>query len=155
MSQQEDLVVAFTEGRISRRAFVRQLVDGGMSMPAALSYAEALSPEKPASDGAGSDAAASSTPSAPSAPAGMAAKPTQVDDLEVNFVGDGYVVYHPARDRMHSLNNTAAVVLELCTGENDASEIARLLQQAFQLPEPPDEETRHCLSVLFDEGLIR
>lgn len=151
MSQQEELVVAFTEGRVSRRAFVRQLVDGGMSMPAALSYAEALAPTAPPSPTAGDvTAVATGRPAAP-----MSATPTQVDELEVNFVGDGYIVYHPSRDRMHSLNHTGALVLELCTGKNDAAQIATLLQQAFKLPAPPLEETRHCLGVLFDEGLIR
>ena len=148
MSQQEELVLAFTEGRISRRAFVRQLVDGGVPMPAALSYAAALSPASPSSAGAETVAV---SPQA----FGMASRPTQVEDLEVNFVGDGYIVYHPARDRMHSLNHTAAVVLELCTGANDAIEICRgSCNMPSSLPEPPVEETRHCLAVLFDEGLI-
>jgi hypothetical protein len=146
----EELVRDFTEGRISRRVFVRRLVDGGMPMMAAVSHAEALVPTASPSTGVGradeSDAPANVT---------MSARPRQVDGTEVTFVGDGYIIYHPAQDRMHSLNHTAALVLELCTGESDVDEIARLLQQAFQLPEPPEEETRHCLAVLFDEGLIR
>jgi hypothetical protein len=56
---------------------------------------------------------------------------------------------------VHSLNNVAALVLELCTGENDAAAIAALLQQAFQLPAAPLEETRYGLTLLFDEELIR
>jgi hypothetical protein len=64
-------------------------------------------------------------------------------------------VYQPAKDRMHSLNHTAAVVLELCTGDNDEGEIARLLQDAYELPATPHDETRRCLESLFDEGLIR
>ena len=145
----EELVRAFTEGRISRRVFVRRLVDGGMPMPSAVSYAEALVPT--------ATSAGAATPVGTEArePMGMAARPKQVDALEVNFVGDGYIVYQPARDRMHSLNHTAAVVMELCTGDNDPDEIARRLQRIFELPEPPEEETRHCLAVLFDEGLIR
>ena len=112
----EELVRAFTEGRLPRRAFVRQLVDQGMSMPAALSYADALAPQ------AGSPNSVAATAASPAA--SISLKPVQVNDLRVNFVGDGYIVHHPARDRMHSLNHTAAIVLELCTGENDASDIA-------------------------------
>ena len=43
----DDLVLAFTEGRVTRRAFVRQRVDGGMSMPDVLAEADALVPQAP------------------------------------------------------------------------------------------------------------
>jgi hypothetical protein len=151
MTKEEELVRAFREGRLTRRAFVRQLVDGGMEMSAALEYAEVLVPtarERP-TDAATSAGARSGGGSA------IPAKPVQADDLEINFVSDGYIVYQPAKDRMHSLNHTAAVVLELCTGANDEAEIARLLQQAYDLPDAPHDETRRCLESLFDEGLIR
>src|SRR5439155_6925151 len=115
-SREEDLVRAFREGRLTRRAFVRQLVEGGMEMPAALAYAEVLVPAP--KEGSGGAATAVRPPAAALV---VPERPVRVDDLEINFVGDGYVVYHPARDRMHSLNHTAAVVLELCTGANDES----------------------------------
>jgi hypothetical protein len=150
MSKEEELVRAFREGRLTRRAFVRQLVDGGMEMPAALAYAEVLVPA-PKGGEAGAAAPTSVPPS--TAPV-MPERPVQVDELEINFVGDGYVVYHPSTDRMHSLNHTAALVLELCTGANDQSEIARLLQDVYELPLPPEEEIRQCLESLFEEGLI-
>jgi hypothetical protein len=140
---EEELVTAFTEGRLTRRAFVRQLVDRGMTMADALAYAERLVPE-----------ARAAAPAPPPNLATQPARPVQSDGLEISFVGDGYVVYQPARDRMHSLNNTAALVLELCTGENDVAEIARLLQGAFELPAPPLTETQQCLDALFAEGLI-
>jgi len=151
MTKDEDLVRAFREGRLTRRAFVRQLVDGGMEMSAALEYADVLVPtaRERVTDAAMSAGAGSGGGSV------VPAKPTQVPDLEINFVGDGYIIYQPAKDRMHSLNHTAAVVLELCTGANDEAEIARLLQQAYDLPEAPQNETRRCLESLFDEGLIR
>ncbi len=85
----------------------------------------------------------------------MTANPTKAEDLEVNEVADGYVVYHPARDRVHYLNHTAALVLEFCTGQNEPAEIVHMLQTAYDLPEPPEEETRECLGQLEDEGLIR
>jgi hypothetical protein len=151
MSKEEELVRAFREGRLTRRAFVRQLVEGGMEMPAALAYAEVLVPAP--NDGEASTATA--TGASPSTSPFMPERPVQVDELEINFVGDGYVVYHPSTDRMHSLNHTAAVVLELCTGANDQSEIARLLRDVYELPEPPEDDIRQCLESLFEEGLIR
>jgi hypothetical protein len=85
----------------------------------------------------------------------MTDKPTRVDDFDVNEIADGYVIHHPARDRVHYLNHTAAVVLKFCTGDNDASEIVRMLQLAYDLPEPPTLEIEECLEQLREEGLIR
>src|SRR5687768_7700181 len=53
MSQGE-LVGAYLEGQISRRTLVRRLVAGGVSLGAALSYAQVLKPER-AFAGADSD----------------------------------------------------------------------------------------------------
>jgi len=47
-------------------------------------------------------------------------RPHKAPDVDVHEVVDGFVVYHPSRNRVHYLNHTAAIVLELCTGENDA-----------------------------------
>lgn len=152
---EEDLAAAFKAGRLTRRAFVRQLVERGMPMTDALAFAESLVPEARPAAPAPPDLPAQALP--PEGPARLAdgAKPTQIPGLEIGFLGDGYVVLHPAEERMHSLNHTAALVLELCTGENDSSEIARLLQNAFGLSEPPLDETRMCLETLFRESLIR
>ena len=151
MTKEEELVRAFREGRLTRRAFVRQLVDGGMEMSAALEYADVLVPagKEPTADASAAPSTESDGGSA------LPAKPVQADGLDINFVTDGYMVYQPAKDRMHSLNHTAAVVLELCTGENDEAEITRLLQDAYELPDAPHAETRRCLESLFAEGLIR
>jgi hypothetical protein len=81
-------------------------------------------------------------------------RPAKAPDVEVNVVADGYVVYHAARDRVHYLNHTAAVVLELCDGDRDRAAIARLVQRAYDLPEPPEREVTECLGQLGEEGLI-
>jgi len=39
---EEELIGAYTEGRISRRVFVRRLVAGGLSLGAAMAYGAAL-----------------------------------------------------------------------------------------------------------------
>jgi hypothetical protein len=84
----------------------------------------------------------------------MTEYPRHAEGVEINQVADGYVVYHPARDRVHYLNQTATIVLELCNGNNDAAKIASLLQTAYELPELPLEEVTGCLGKLHDEGLI-
>ena len=76
------------------------------------------------------------------------------EGLEITIVADGSVVFDSRRDRVHYLNRTAAVVLELCTGENDTETMVRTLQLAYQLDEPPETETLACLEQLSREGLI-
>jgi hypothetical protein len=139
-----ELEAELRNGRMTRRAFVRELVERGSDMPAALARADALVPTATG----GASPAAVATPSAPSV------GPRHADGLEVNFVGDGYVVYQRDQRRMHSLNTTAALVFELCNGENDEREIARLLQRTYDLPAPPAAEVRECLESLAREQLI-
>jgi hypothetical protein len=86
---------------------------------------------------------------------GHAARPVRVSGLEVNEVADGLVVYQADGERVHYLNNTAAVVFELCTGENTEGEIAALLGGAFELAKVPNGEVRRCLDHLRDQGVIR
>lgn len=76
------------------------------------------------------------------------------DGLEVVASPDGYVVHQPARDRVHHLNPTAALVFELCDGTRPADEIAAVLQAAWGLADPPVDEVRQCLERLRDEGLV-
>jgi Coenzyme PQQ synthesis protein D (PqqD) len=80
--------------------------------------------------------------------------PVMARDLELNEVADGYIVYQPDRDRVHYLNQTAAVVLELCNGENAEADIPELVRLAWDLPEPPVDEVADCLEGLRKEGLI-
>jgi PqqD family protein of HPr-rel-A system len=87
--------------------------------------------------------------------AGMSDAPSKVGEIDMFEAGDGFVVYDPVRDRVHFLNHTAAVVLEVCDGTKSDAEIASLLQRCYELPEPPDAETTQCLDQLRQEGLIR
>lgn len=81
-------------------------------------------------------------------------KPTMVPNLEINMVADGYIVYQADRDRVHYLNQTAALVLELCNGRNSADELSRLVQSAYDLAEPPVDVVAECLAKLRTEGLV-
>jgi hypothetical protein len=80
--------------------------------------------------------------------------PSRADDIDVVEVADGFVVYHPARDRVHFFNHTAAVVLELCDGTKSDAEIAGLVQRCYELPEPPQTEVAECVAQLRGEGLV-
>jgi PqqD family protein of HPr-rel-A system len=80
--------------------------------------------------------------------------PSRVDDIDLVEVADGFVVYHPARDRVHFFNHTAAVILELCDGTKNDAEIASLMQRCYELPELPQTEIAECLAQLREEGLV-
>ena len=80
--------------------------------------------------------------------------PRKAGGIEIDEVADGYVVYQPAFDRVHYLNHTAVIVLELCTGENDAAAIAGFVQRAYELSEPPAAEVGACLERLVKVGLV-
>ena len=76
------------------------------------------------------------------------------EGIEINEVADGYVIFDPKRDRVHYLNQTAVLILELCNGQVPASDLPALIQSAYDLPEPPAEEVAKCLQTLVDEGLL-
>ncbi|MGA3397587.1 MAG: PqqD family protein [Acetobacteraceae bacterium] len=82
-------------------------------------------------------------------------RPDKTVGLEINPVTDGYIIYQADRDRVHYLNQTAAIVFELCNGHNAIDDLARMVQQAWQLTSPPTEDVMECLDALRQEGLIR
>ena len=74
--------------------------------------------------------------------------------LDINLTEDGYIVFQPELDRVHYLNHSAVLILELCTGENPAREIAALVQQAYALPEPPFAMVDETVANLNEQGLL-
>ena len=56
---------------------------------------------------------------------------------------------------MHYLNVTAAILLELCNGENRVADLPELLRTAYDLPSAPVADVQLCLNTLIDEGLVR
>jgi HrpA-like RNA helicase len=79
----------------------------------------------------------------------------RTDGLEINEVADGYIVYQPARDRIHYLNHISVVILELCTGSIKASEIPAFLRDAYDLAEPPTAEVEQCLAKFIEEEIVK
>jgi len=78
----------------------------------------------------------------------------QAPGIEINEIADGFVIYDPKRDRVHYLNQTAGVILELCNGRVTSDELPALLQTAYELPAPPVEEVTTCVQTLLKEGLV-
>lgn len=81
-------------------------------------------------------------------------RPKQAEELEVNEVADGLVIYQGRPERVHYLNRTASLVFELCTGEHSPEDIARLVGLAFDLAKPPADEVRTCLDQLRSLGVV-
>jgi hypothetical protein len=86
---------------------------------------------------------------------GIVGKPVKVESLEVNEADDGLVVYDAARDVVHHLNVSAALIFDLCDGARSADDIAAVLAEVHGLPTPPVAETRSSLAELTERGLIR
>src|SRR2546426_12572308 len=82
-------------------------------------------------------------------------RPRHVDGLDINPVEDGFMIYRPETDRVHYLNHTAVLILELSNGRNTPARIATLLKHAYGLPEAPQDEVHETLVKMTDEGLIR
>ncbi len=71
---------------------------------------------------------------------------TRAKDLDVNEVPDGYIIYQTAADRVHYLNNTAAVVFELCDGDRGAEDIVSRVSKMFDGASESDIEA--CIESL-------
>lgn len=82
------------------------------------------------------------------------AAPKAAGDLEIHETEDGLIVYQESTSRVHHLNQTAAVILELCDGVRDVAEISRTLAELFGLAESPVAETSACIGELVREGLV-
>jgi len=83
-----------------------------------------------------------------------APRPRRAEGLDLNETDDGMIVYQESTDRVHHLNPTAAVILELCDGSRTAHDIAAAVAEVFGLGSPPVTDTAGCLEHLGREGLI-
>lgn len=81
-------------------------------------------------------------------------KPSVKYGIETNETEHGLIVYDETTDRVHHLNQTAALILELCDGTRTKEQIATDLGRLFELSESPLSTVEECLDQLRDEGLI-
>lgn len=82
------------------------------------------------------------------------ANPRRVDNIDIKVMSDGYIVHQPGRDRIHYLNHTAALILELCSGKASADDISRIVGDAFGMTVPPGAEVEACLGRFVAEELV-
>jgi hypothetical protein len=77
-----------------------------------------------------------------------------VDGLIRSEMENGLSVYQPEGGRVHFLNHTATLNLELCDGSNSLAEIARVMQVAFVLAESSEHEVQKLLQQAADVGIV-
>jgi hypothetical protein len=84
----------------------------------------------------------------------MSALLSRTSDLDVHEVPDGYIVYDNARDRVHYLNNTAAIIFEFCGSKLEPDDVVRRVAKAFDLDPSAHAEIRAAIDLLLKEGLV-
>jgi hypothetical protein len=80
--------------------------------------------------------------------------PAWARGIEVQEVADGLMVYQAEPECVHHLNNTAAIVLELCDGNTTVPEISEQLAAVFGLTGVPAGATESCVADLRAKGVI-
>jgi hypothetical protein len=80
--------------------------------------------------------------------------PRRLQDLDIHLVDDGYVVYHQSANRVHYLNASAAVVLELCDGSRNEAQLSVDYLRWFEGGEANPDDAGTCLEQLRGEGLV-
>lgn len=67
---------------------------------------------------------------------------------------DGSVAWDRTGQRVHYLNRTAALIVELCRGRNRWGDIPDLVQRAYDVPFRPTRDVDRVLTALIDDGLL-
>ncbi|HUL27043.1 MAG TPA: PqqD family protein [Streptosporangiaceae bacterium] len=84
----------------------------------------------------------------------MTDRPVLNAAVEINPGADGYVIYDPETDRVHYANHTAALVLELCNGENTVADIATALEAVYPSAGRLGACVSDCVGTLRAEGIV-
>ena len=78
-----------------------------------------------------------------------------MDGLDISPAEDGFIIYQPELDRVHFMNATAVLILELCNGKNSEQEIVDLIREGCGLEENPEQTVKQTLEKMKTEGLLQ
>jgi hypothetical protein len=81
-------------------------------------------------------------------------RPAPASGIEVVELPEGLMVRQADPLRVHDLNNTAAIVLQLCDGERSVPEIAQVVAESFGLASSPLAEVSACVESLRRAGVL-
>jgi Coenzyme PQQ synthesis protein D (PqqD) len=84
----------------------------------------------------------------------MRGRPQRAAGIDIAELGHGLMVRQADPARVHQLNNTASIVLELCDGRQTVAEIAGVLAEAFGLDAPPLAQAVACVAELRRAGVL-
>jgi len=84
----------------------------------------------------------------------MDKNPETIEGLEITESDDGFAVFDPSNEKVHFLNSTGILILELCNGKNSIMEITELISKSFGLSEMPEAEVKTYIENLYREGLL-
>lgn len=87
-------------------------------------------------------------------PGDLSARPAAKRGLELVESPDGLIVYDETTDRVHHLNQTAAVILALCDGTQTVHDITAAVGRLFESSDLSPQVTTECLALLTREHLI-
>jgi hypothetical protein len=77
-----------------------------------------------------------------------------VPDLQLIPLDDGYLAVKPKADRVHRLNASAALALELANGDRTLAAIAERVARAYGLRLPPVADLRAFFAQMAALGLV-
>ena len=75
-----------------------------------------------------------------------------MENMDLNEVPDGYVIYDNDNNMVHYLNSTAAVVYQMCDSNHSVGAIADFIKTAFEVDETVDVEK--SVQDMLEAGLI-
>lgn len=81
--------------------------------------------------------------------------PVRIEHFQLERLDESVLLYHPVLTKTMRLNETAAVLWELCDGEHTIGEIAAMLADAY--PDQADaigDDVRTTLRGLLAEGAL-
>ncbi|HEY7855136.1 MAG TPA: PqqD family peptide modification chaperone [Terriglobales bacterium] len=81
--------------------------------------------------------------------------PKRVNGLEIQPAEDGYIVYQAELDRVHYLNPTAVLILELSDGARTAKEIAALAAEAYGAAAVSAKAVEEAIAKMAVAGLMQ
>ena len=81
--------------------------------------------------------------------------PCKLDDIQVDSLDDDIVLYNPAEKKAIFLNQSAALVWELCDGLRSVGKIQGLLQESYPESEAIREDVESALGSLLDNKVVQ
>jgi Trypsin-co-occurring domain 2/Coenzyme PQQ synthesis protein D (PqqD) len=85
---------------------------------------------------------------------GLPERPARAEGLEVAEVADGLMVYQGDPECVHHLNNTAAIVFELCDGQSTVPQISEQVAAVFGFDSVPAGVTEECIADLLSKSIV-